>query len=282
LTTSVAMPPLRTLVVEDEWPARNYLVELLEGSGLAEVVGAVASVDEAREAIHASAAEPDESKSDEGKADSGMGIEAVFVDVQLLGGSGAESGLDLVRTMADREHAPMFVLATAFDRHAVEAFELGVVDYLLKPFTEERVTQSLRRLHERREPVAANVPVGAHSRIVARRKRSLVFLELHEIWAFETADRLTYVHTEHGVFDVDLSLTAIEASFGRAFLRVHRRWLVNASHIKELERDGDETRLFVGRALSNDAQGVHVPVARERSAAVRAALLANATGLRRT
>jgi two-component system, LytTR family, response regulator LytT len=267
-------PPqsLRTLVVEDEWPARNYLVELLEGSGLAEVVGAVSSVDEAREALHAG--------DGAGAPSAVMGIEAVFVDVQLLGGTDAETGLDLVRMMADMPNAPMFVLATAFDRHAIEAFELGVVDYLLKPFTEERVAQSLRRLHERRKPVLASA--APLSRIVARRKRSLVFLELHEIWAFETADRLTYVHTEHGVFDVDLSLTAIEASFGRAFLRVHRRWLVNASHIKELERDGDETRLFVGRALSSGSQGVHVPVARERSAAVRGALLANTTGLRRT
>jgi DNA-binding LytR/AlgR family response regulator len=182
--------------------------------------------------------------------------------------------------MAGALAAPMFVLATAFDRHAIEAFELGVVDYLLKPFTEERVTQSLRRLHERRQPATAAPHPGG--RIVARRKRSLVFLELREIWAFETADRLTYVHTEHGVFDVDLSLAAIEASFGRAFTRVHRRWLVNASHIKELERDGDETRLFVGPALSDGSQGVRVPVARERAVAVRSALLANATGLRRT
>ena len=73
----------------------------------------------------------------------------------------------------------MFVLATAFDQHAIEAFELGVVDYLLKPFTEERVTQSLRRLHERRQPTAVLPQAG--SRIVARRKRSLVFLELREI-----------------------------------------------------------------------------------------------------
>jgi two-component system, LytTR family, response regulator LytT len=259
--SSPAVPRLRTLVVEDEWPARNYLVELIEGSGLGEVVGAVANVDEAREAIGGT-----------------MSIEAVFVDVQLMG-SGAENGIDLIRTMAGTGGAPMFVLATAFDQHAIVAFELGVVDYLLKPFSEERVTQSLRRLHGRRQPIA---PVTSTSpRIVARRKRSLVFLELREIWAFETADRLTYVHTEHGVFDVDLSLTAIEASFGRAFTRVHRRWLVNASHIKELERDGDETRLFVGPALSDGSQGVRVPVARERAVAVRSALLSNATGLRR-
>jgi two-component system, LytTR family, response regulator LytT len=281
------VPRLRTLVVEDEWPARNYLVELLEGSGLAQVVGAVASVDEAREVLHASAPFPGTSEpgavrtGDQDPASAeGMSIEAVFVDVQLLGGNGAESGLDLVRTAVGASDGPMFVLATAFEDHAVEAFELGVVDYLLKPFTEERVAQSLRRLHERRQP-AVSLP-RPHSRIVARRKRSLVFLELFEIWAFETADRLTYVHTEHGVFDIDLSLTAIEASFGRAFLRIHRRWLVNASHIKELERDGDETRLFVGRALSQDSQGIRVPVARERAAAVRGALLANATGLRRS
>jgi DNA-binding LytR/AlgR family response regulator len=249
-------------VVEDEWPARNYLVELIESSGLAQVVGAVANVDEAREAIE------------------GMGIEAVFVDVQLLGEPAAETGLDMIRSMAGDASAPMFVLATAFDRHAIEAFELGVIDYLLKPFTEERVTQTLRRLHERRQPMPVLAQPG--SRIVARRKRSLVFLELREIWAFETADRLTYVHTEHGVFDVDLSLSAIEASFGRAFTRVHRRWLGHASHIKELERDGDETRLFVGPALSDGSQGVRVPVARERAVAVRSALLANATGLRRS
>jgi DNA-binding LytR/AlgR family response regulator len=256
--------PLRTLVVEDEWPARNYLVELLEASGLAEVVGAVAGVEEAREALKGGSA--------------GAGIEAVFVDVQLIGGGETEeTGLDLVRSMTGDPHAPMFVLATAFDRHAVEAFDLGVVDYLLKPFTEERTSQCLRRLHARRRAEAPSAAL----RIVARRKRSLVFLEPHEIWAFEAADRLTCVHTEHGVFDLDLSLTAIEASFGRAFTRVHRRWLVNAGYIKELERDGNETRLFVGPTIGDGTRGVRVPVARERASSVREALLSNATGLRR-
>ena len=262
---SHANAPLRTLVVEDEWPARNYLVELLEASGLAEVVGAVAGVEEAREALRGGPA--------------GAGIEAVFVDVQLLGGEEAATGLDLVRSMVDDAHAPMFVLATAFDQHAIEAYELGVLDYLLKPFTDERVAQSLRRLHERRR---AAVPASTGAlRIVARRKRSLVFLEPHEIWAFEAADRLTCVHTEHGVFDLDLSLTAIEASFGRAFSRVHRRWLVNTRYIKELERDGNETRLFIGPTIGDGTRGVRVPVARERASAVREALLSNATGLRR-
>jgi DNA-binding LytR/AlgR family response regulator len=257
-------PPLRALVVEDEWPARNYLVELIESSRLAEVVGAVGGLHEAREALASDLP--------------GLGIDVVFVDI-ALDGAGGESGLTLVREAAGLPGAPMFVLATAYERHALEAFELGVVDYLLKPFSEERVFQCLRRLPERRG--SAGRTIGVPPRIVARRKRALVFLEPHEIWAFEAADRLTFVHASPGVFDIDLSLAAVEASFGRAFVRAHRNWLVSAAHIKELERDGHETKLFVGATVADAAKGVWVPVARERSAAVREMLLANATGLRR-
>jgi DNA-binding LytR/AlgR family response regulator len=261
----MASAPLRVLVVEDEWPARNYLVELLESSTLAEVVGAVGSIDEAKQALGADAP--------------AMGIDVAFVDVQLDGFARGESGLTLIRSMLGSPSAPAFVLATAYDQHALEAFELGVVDYLLKPFNEDRVGQCLRRLQQRRaggRPAPSGPP-----RIVARRKRSLVFLEPQEIWAFEAADRLTFVHTMHGTFDIDLSLAAVEASFGRAYVRVHRNWLVNAAHIKELERDGHETKLFVGAGVADAGRGVRVPVARERAAAVREMLLTNATGLRR-
>jgi len=257
--------PIRALVVEDEWPARNYLVELLESSGLAEVAGAVGTLDEARQAL-------------EGDPP-GLAVDAAFVDVRLEGAARSETGLTLVRGMLGRPAAPMFVLATAYENHALEAFDLGVVDYLLKPFSEERVVQCLRRLHQRRTAVPVT-PTGP-PRIVARRKRSLVFLEPQEIWAFEAADRLTFVHTLHGTFDIDLSLAAVEASFARAFVRVHRNWLVNAAHIKELERDGHETKLFVGDGVADAGKGVRVPVARERAGAVREMLLANATGLRR-
>jgi DNA-binding LytR/AlgR family response regulator len=227
------------------------------------VVGAVAGVDEAKQAL---------------APGSGLAVDVVFVDVRLTGASDDRGGLDLVRQMTPSSRSPRFVLATAFDRHAIEAFDLGVSDYLLKPFSEERVTQCLRRLCDR-APVSTTPP---STRIVARRKRSLVFLEPAEIWAFEASDRLTFVHTPHGKFDLDLSLTAIEASLGRALTRVHRSWLVNVAHIKELERDGAETRLFVGERIGDEARGVHVPVSRDRAQAVRDMLLANATGLRRS
>lgn len=250
----------RVLVVEDEWPARNYLVELLEGSGLAEVVGAVANVGDARQALQ--------------PAPAGLEVDAVFVDIVLEGDD--ETGLDLVRSSVRLPRRPMFVLATAFKEHALEAYQLGVDDYLLKPFTEERVGQCLQRLATRRRFTPPQSPL----RIVARRGRNLVFLEQNEVWAFEAADRLTFVHSPHGTFDLDLSLSAIEVSFGRTFTRVHRNWLVNAAHIKELEREG-ETRIFVGVGIGPERRGVSVPVARERAQAVRETLLGGATGLRR-
>jgi len=253
---------LRSLVVEDEWPARNYLVELLETSGLAQVVGAVASVDEAEEALRGSP---------------GLGVDVAFVDVQLAAGDRA--GLALARSLSSAHPGLMVVLATAFEQHALEAFALGVVDYLLKPFSEERVVQCLKRLQARRP--AAPAAAAGPARIVARRKRNLVFLEPNEIWAFEAADRLTFVHTAHGRFDLDLSLTAIELSLGRSLTRVHRNWLVNAAFIKELEREGSEVRLFVGTSLASEGQGLHVPVARERAQEIKDMLLANTTGLRR-
>src|SRR5947207_12688120 len=124
--------------------------------------------------------------------------------------------------MCGEPSGPRFLLATASSQHGLEAFDLGVVDYILKPFTEERVGQCLKRLLERRAPRAQGL-----RRVVARRKKSLVFLDPATIWAFEAADRLTFVHAPEGKFDIDLSLSAIEASFGRALFRVHRNWLVN-------------------------------------------------------
>jgi DNA-binding LytR/AlgR family response regulator len=258
---------LRALVLEDEWPARNYLVRLIEATELAEVVGAVATTGEAHEVLAT------------------LAVDVVFVDVQLSCG---ENGLELIHSLlepTDGEHdghsrngvpRPSFVLATAFGQHALEAFDLGVVDYLLKPFSEERVEQCLRRLHERR-PDAGPAPI----RVVARRKRNLVFLDPAEIWAFEASERSSFVHSRQGKFDIDLSLAAIETSFGRSLLRVHRNWLVNLAYARELEREGSETTLFVGASIGDQSQGIRVPVSRDRAQPLRNALLANATGVRR-
>jgi DNA-binding LytR/AlgR family response regulator len=128
------MTPLSALVLEDEWLARKYLVQLIQATGLARVVGAVATIGEARRLL---AEHP---------------VDVVFVDVQLAGG---ENGLDLIPSKAASSpelKRPAFVLATAFRQDALKARDLGVTDYLLKPFSDERVEQCLRRVLSRGQP----------------------------------------------------------------------------------------------------------------------------------
>jgi DNA-binding LytR/AlgR family response regulator len=258
------MTSLRVLVVEDEWPARNYLVELLEQSQCAEVVAAVAKTSEAEQALAPGA---------------GAAIDVAFVDVRLSVGKGDQSGLEWIRTAARAAGAPMFVLATAYPQHALEAFDLGVVDYLVKPFTPTRVSECVARLVERRRP--ADPSAGALPlRVAARRDRVIVFLGIDEVWACEAADRLTFVHSTRGRFDLDLTLSAIAASFGKTLLRVHRNWLVNPARVVELERDAGETTLLVGSVTGQETSGVRVPVAKDRASAIRDALLATTRGIR--
>ena len=254
-------PRLRVLVFDDESPARNHLVKLIETTQLAEVIGTVASANEAREAL---------------EGGDGGHVDVAFVDLNSTQGRDG-GGLELVRSMAGAPQGPMFVLATAAEEHAALAFELGVTDYVLKPFHEERIAHCLRRVHDRRKGATTTT----HRRVVARKRKSLVFLDPEEIWAFEAMDRLTFVHSRHGKFDLDLSLSSIEDSFGSLFTRVHRSWLVNAMSVRELERDAGETRLFVGSGIAEANDGIHVPVARERAQSIRELLLTNATGLRR-
>lgn len=254
-------PAIRALIVEDEWPAREYLVELLLATGKVEVVAAVASADEARQAL----------------GPGGVEVEVAFVDINLASSAGREAGLVIVRELAGRPSAPLFVLATALPQHAAEAFDLDVVDYLVKPFSEERIQACLERI-ARRRPRATN---AAPRRVVARSKRGLVFLRQSDVWAFEASERLTFVHCKDGKFDVDLSLAAVEACLGAGWLRAHRNWVVNREHVRALERDELGQVIVVADASSPETDAIRVPVARDRVQSVREALLDGTTGLRR-
>jgi DNA-binding LytR/AlgR family response regulator len=250
---------LRALVVEDEWAARNYLVEMLHASGQAVVVAAVATLAEAQQALAPGGIVVD--------------VDVAFVDIHL--GHGDADGMNLVRTLAGTPEAPLFVLATALSQHAVEAYALGVADYLLKPIHEDRMKECLARLQQR---LAQTPPRSVPDRIVARSKKGLVLFARDEVWAFEAAERLMFVHTARGRFDVDLSLAAIEVSLGSEFLRVHRQWLAHTAHVRAIENQDGETIVVVG---DEPPRELRVPVARDRKAAVLDLLLHGATGLRR-
>ena len=259
---------LRALVVEDEWAARNYLVEMLHASGQAVVVAAVATLAEAQQAL----------------APGGIVVDVAFVDIHLgraqrdEAGEAEEAGMHLVRALAGTPGAPLFVLATALSQHAVEAYGLGVADYLLKPIHEDRVAECLARLQQRLAQRAPRSIAAVPDRIVARSKKGLVLFARDEVWAFEASERLMFVHTARGRFDIDLSLAAIEALLGGAFLRVHRQWLVHTTHVRAIEHEDGETVVVVG---GEPAGEMRIPVARDRRGAVRDLLLHGATGLRR-
>jgi DNA-binding LytR/AlgR family response regulator len=240
------------MIVEDEAPARRYLGELLVGTGHVELVAAVATTPEADETL---AAEGD--------------VDVAFVDLRLIDRPGDTSGLDWARRVARRPHPPQLVFATALPDHALAAFDAGVVDYVMKPFTRQRIATCVERLRARRPPQS----VAAPSRLVARTATSLVFLPLAGVLAFEAEDRLAYVHHDTGRFMVDLSLATLEQQFAERAIRTHRNWIVMIDRVSELGRSTGELSISVGELV--------VPVSRDRAASVREALIARAVGARR-
>jgi DNA-binding LytR/AlgR family response regulator len=247
------MTQLAALVIEDEPAARRYLVELLRGTGAIDRLVAVATAAAASEALERAPR-----------------FDVAFVDIRLIDRPGDTTGLDWVRTVAPTPAAPRFVLTTAMAEHAIAAFEAGAVDYLLKPFTRQRVAACVQRVVERH----ARPPTALPTRLVARTAASLALLPLDGILAFEACERLTYVHHLEGRFLVDPSLSALEAQFGELVLRTHRNWLAARRHVRRLERAASELCLVVGDSLE-------VPVSRDRAAAVRKELLAGTLGLLR-
>lgn len=123
LVSRSALPPIRVLIVDDEALGRLRVHDLLRGDDSVEIVGEAADGDAAVIAIR-------ELKPD-----------LVFLDVQMP----KKSGLDVVKTIG-AEQMPMTIFVTAFDRYALEAFDVAAIDYLVKPFDDERFDQSFRRV----------------------------------------------------------------------------------------------------------------------------------------
>lgn len=142
----------------------------------------------------------------------------------------------------------------------------------------ERATVDATRLRLHGRPGA---PSG-QLRLVGRRRGDLIFIDLADVWAFEAADRLTFVHCTSGRFDLDVSLRELESLLGASLLRPHRNWLVYRDQVREWRRSSERSVLVVGAHFgAGGAAAIEVPVAPDRLPAVRDALLAGAVGLRR-
>lgn len=225
---------IRTLICEDESLAVRALREYLKDVEWVEVVGDARDGRAAMRLIHK--LEPD----------------LVFMDVRMP----RLTGMEVLEAVT---HRPAVVFTTAHDEHAVKAFELGAVDYLVKPFGRERFAEALDRVRERldadsargREPSASRRARTALAdedgleRLFVRSAGSIVPVDLDDVRRMEASGDYVRVHVEDESYLVSLSLTELERRLDPdCFLRIHRSHLVNADHIDRVEKH-DRRRLRV-------------------------------------
>lgn len=239
--------PIRTLIVDDEPLAREGIRLLLQGDPEVEVVGESGSGRDAVRQI--SALRPD----------------LVFLDVQMP----EMNGFSVLAALAPTP-LPAVIFVTAFDRYALQAFEVHALDYLLKPFDDDRFGDALRRakmhlqlsraldLREQLMSLLADVepratgPVGAPaapaahepvaSRLAIRDGSRVVFLCTDEIDWIEAADYYVQIHAGGKSYLHRETMQSLERRLdGEQFVRIHRSAIINRRRIRELSSSRRET-----------------------------------------
>src|SRR5665213_893155 len=217
---------MRILIADDEAPARRKLVRFVRESAGVELVGEASSGAEALVLI--ASQRPD----------------LVFLDVQMPD----LDGICVAELLAEREDAPRVIFVTAFDAHAVRAFELDALDYLLKPYDRERFDRSLARA---RSALAARPgETSAHiAELIARlrgddryARRLLIpdsdrsfYVPVRDLVRLEAQGNEVVVHARRGEYAVRATLESMEARLDPVqFARVHRSHLVNIDEIAEI------------------------------------------------
>ncbi|MEV5961812.1 LytTR family DNA-binding domain-containing protein [Kribbella sp. NPDC051952] len=247
----MADTPLRALVADDEEPALAELVYLLTEDPR---IGPIRTASNGPEAL---------------KILQGSDIDVVFCDIKMPG----LDGIDLARVLSKfRQPRPQIVFVTAYDEHAVEAFNVEAVDYVMKPVRAERLAAAIRRVIMTGAPVPAPPPEDTDELIpvelagITRRvKRSTVrYVEAQGDYA--------RLHTGQNSHLVRIPLSTLEERWRDAgFTRIHRSTLVALAHVDEMRVDGGRCAVRVG--------GDWLPVSRRHTRELRD-LLVRSTSLR--
>lgn len=220
------VPLLRVLVIDDERPALDELSYQLQQDPR---VGGVLTSDSATDAL---------------RILQDLEVDAVFLDISMPG----LSGLELAQVLARFKDPPPVVFVTAHDRHAVEAFELNAVDYVLKPVREDRLAEAVRRIVEgsgrpaQRADDQIAVELGGRTRFIAR----------SDVRYVEAQGDYARLHTGDGSHLLRTSLATLEAQWRDAgFVRIHRSLLVSLPHVAEIRTDAGRCTVIVdGQELS--------------------------------
>jgi two-component system LytT family response regulator len=240
---------LRAFLVDDEPLALKRLARLLEGSGRVEIVGRGTDPAKALAQLATDA------------------VDVVFLDIHMPGLSGLQVAARLPPNA-------MVVFTTAYEQHAVAAFEVNAVDYLLKPIVRERLHATLDRLAARRDDPAraglretlerlTNHLRGAThlSHLASRVGERVHLIPVEEVTHVFARDRATYAATATAEHMLDAPIVELERKLDPArFIRIHRGALVNVTYVGELHAD------FGGRLLVRlkDQPCTGLVVARDR------------------
>lgn len=220
---------IRSVIADDEVLARQKLRMLLRDEPDVEIVGECASAAETIQLVHATS--PD----------------LLFLDIRMPD----MDGFDIAGSLSSSQDlsVPQIVLTTAYDQYAVRAFEIHAADYLLKPFTAERLHTAVQRVRDRTAPTGqkteAESAIAQNSstymtRIVFKSRGRILFLPVEEIrWigAEENYVRICAGNESHLLRDTMARLeTRLDPN---VFLRVHRSSIVNLHYVKEVKTDSD-------------------------------------------
>ena len=219
------MTRLHVLIVDDEPAIRSGIRKLLSSLPDIQVTGECQSAAEAVQAIQRG------------------GIDLVLLDIHLPDAS----GLDVVRSVGP-EQMPLLVFVTAYDEHAIEAFELNALDYLLKPLDEDRLERALKRARERlasngqhageraivqqlQSLLATYRPKGPE-RFVVHKTNHYEFVSSDSIDWIESADNYVELHCGNKTHLLNETMSGIEQRLDpKKFLRIHRCHIVNTTRI---------------------------------------------------
>jgi len=214
-------PKLRVLVVDDERPALDELRYLLERD---ERVGEVLTTDSTTESLRILR---------EGE------IDVAFLDIQMPG----LTGLELAQVLGRFKSPPQIVFVTAHEGHAVEAFEVHAVDYVLKPVRADRLAEAVRRV------VAGTdrTPAPEEPQIAVERGGVTRFLNRSDITHVEAHGDYARLHTADGSHLVRIPLATLEEEWAEAgFVRIHRSLLISLAHVREVRMEAGRCAVVVG------------------------------------
>ena len=213
---------VRVLIADDEPLARERLRGLLADEAGVEVV---AEAGDGHATLHACAEHhPD----------------MVLLDISMPG----IDGLETARHLAEFDPRPAVVFCTAYDAHALSAFDAQAIDYLVKPVRPERLSAALQRVRTfaagRAQHVAPEGKDGQkRTHLCARLRGSLRLIPVEDIHYLQAEEKYVVVHHARGEDLIEESLKSLETEFADRFVRIHRNCLVARNEIVELRRAGD-------------------------------------------